>query len=194
MGILFGWGGKHLFRVRLDFEGLYFVLSVALVLLCYGAAQLVQTNGFMACYVCGVYMSGAVYNYKRGLVKFHNAVAWLMQVGLFILLGFLASPEHLVERGVWVPGVVLALLLMFVARPVSIFICLSASRHNWREKLLISWVGIRGAAPIVLATFPLAMGVDHAEMIFRLVFFMVILSVLIQGWTLMPVARAFTSS
>lgn len=189
MGILFGWGGKHLFRVRLDFEGLYFVLSVALVLLCYGAAQLVQTNGFMACYVCGVYMSGSVYNYKRGLVKFHNAVAWLMQVGLFILLGFLASPEHLVERGVWVPGVVLALLLMFVARPVSIFICLSASRHNWREKLLISWVGIRGAAPIVLATFPLAMGVEHAEMIFHLVFFMVILSVLIQGWTLMPVAR-----
>ena len=189
MGILFGWGGKYLFRVRLDFEGLYFVLSVALVLLCYGAAQLVQTNGFMACYVCGVYMSGSVYNYKRGLVKFHNAVAWLMQVGLFILLGFLASPEHLVERGVWVPGVVLALLLMFVARPVSIFICLSASRHNWREKLLISWVGIRGAAPVVLATFPLAMGVEHAEMMFRLVFFMVILSVLIQGWTLMPVAR-----
>ena len=189
MGILCGWAGKYLFRIRLDFEGLYFVLSVALVLLCYGAAQLVQTNGFMACYVCGVYMSGAVYNYKRGLVKFHNAVAWLMQVGLFILLGFLASPEHLLKPGVWMPGVALALLLMFAARPLAVFICLAASRHNWREKLLISWVGIRGAAPIVLTTFPLAMGVEHAEMMFRLVFFMVILSVLIQGWTLMPVAR-----
>ena len=189
MGIFAGWAGKYLFRIKLDFEGLYFVISVALVLLCYGIAQLLQTNGFMACYVCGVCMNGASYNFKRGLAKFHNAVAWLMQIGLFILLGFLAQPETLFESDVWIPGIVLGLLLMFVARPVAVFICLAASRHTWKEKLFISWVGIRGAAPIVLATFPLAMGVDEAATMFRLVFFMVILSVVIQGWTLMPVAR-----
>lgn len=189
LGIFFGWAGKYLFRIKLDFEGLYFVISVALVLLCYGGAQLLGTNGFMACYVCGVCMNGSHYNYKRGLAKFHNAVAWLMQIGLFILLGFLAQPESLFKLDVWAPGVVLGLLLMFIARPVAVFICLASSSHSWKEKLFISWVGIRGAAPIVLATFPLAYGVADAQLMFRLIFFMVILSVVIQGWTLMPVAR-----
>ena len=189
LGIFFGWAGKYLFRIRLDFEGLYFVISVAIVLLCYGISQLLQTNGFMACYVCGVCMNGASYNYKHGLAKFHNAIAWLMQIGLFILLGFLAQPETLFESNIWLPGVMLGLVLMFIARPVAVFVLLAASRHSFKEKLFISWVGIRGAAPIVLATFPLAMGVDDAQIMFRLVFFMVILSVVIQGWTLMPVAR-----
>ncbi|MBE6392232.1 MAG: potassium/proton antiporter [Lentisphaerae bacterium] len=189
LGIFFGWAGKYLFRIKLDFEGLYFVISVALVLLCYGGAQLLKTNGFMACYVCGVCMNGAHYNYKRGLAKFHNAVAWLMQIGLFILLGFLAQPESLFKANIWVPGVILGFLLMFVARPVAVFICLAASRHTLQEKLFISWVGIRGAAPIVLATFPLAFGVIDAQLMFRMIFLMVILSVVIQGWTLMPVAR-----
>ena len=189
LGIFFGWAGKYLFRVKLDFEGLYFVISMALVLLCYGIAQLVNTNGFMACYVCGVCMNGANYNFKRGIAKFHNAVAWLMQIGLFILLGFLAQPETLFTVNIWSTGIMLGLILMFVARPLAVFICLAASRHTWKEKVFISWVGIRGAAPIVLATFPLAFGVEDSQLMFRLIFFMVILSVIIQGWTLMPVAR-----
>ena len=188
-GLLFGWAGKYLFRIKLDFEGLYFVMSVALVVLCYGVAQLIKTNGFMACYVCGVCMNGAHYNYKRGLVKFHNAVAWLMQIGLFILLGFLAYPAKMMKSNVWLPGIILGMFLILIARPLAVFIMLASSRHSWREKLFISWVGIRGAAPIVLATFPLAFGVEDAQLMFRLIFFMVILSVVIQGWTLVPVAR-----
>ncbi|MBO5821524.1 MAG: potassium/proton antiporter [Lentisphaeria bacterium] len=189
LGIFCGWAGKYLFRVKLDFEGLYFVISVALVVLCYGVAQMLGTNGFMACYVCGVCMNGSQYNYKRGLVKFHNALAWLMQIGLFILLGFLAQPKSLFNSSVVFPGVVLGLFLMFIARPLAVFICLAMSHYTFREKLFISWVGIRGAAPVVLATFPLALGVEDAQVMFRLIFFIVILSVTIQGWTLMAAAR-----
>lgn len=188
-GIVFGWLGKQLFKTRLDHEGLYFVVSVAWILLCYGASQLIRTNGFMACYVCGIALNAGKYNYQKALIKFHNGIAWLMQVGLFTVLGFLADPEHLIDSSVWLPGIALGLLLMLIARPAAVFICLFHSDYTWREKLMVSWVGIRGAAPIVLATFPLAAGVDNAALMFRLIFFMVILSVTLQGWLIMPVAK-----
>ncbi len=188
-GMFFGWGGRKLFKIRLDHEGLYFVVSVALVLLCYGITQILGANGFMACYVCGIYINSQRYNYQKALCKFHNGIAWLMQVGLFTVLGFLADPGTLLSPSVWIPGVTLGLLLMFAARPAAVFICLAGSKYSTKEKLMISWVGIRGAAPIVLATFPLAAGVENATEMFRLIFFMVILSITLQGWLLMPVAK-----
>ncbi|MBE6389763.1 MAG: potassium/proton antiporter [Lentisphaerae bacterium] len=188
-GIGFGWLGRKVFHLRLDYEGLYFVVGVAWVLLCYSVCQLLGANGFMACYVCGIVQNSGRYNYQKALSKFYNGVAWLMQVGLFTVLGFLASPEELIKPSVWLPGVMLGLFLIFVARPAAVFICLFRSKYSTREKLMISWVGIRGAAPIVLATFPLAMGVEDATLMFRLIFFMVILSVTVQGWMLMPVAK-----
>lgn len=188
-GIAFGWLGRQLLGTRLDHEGLYLVVSVAWVLFCYGIAQLIRTNGFMACYVCGISLNAGKYNYQKAMVKFHNGIAWLMQVGLFTVLGFLADPEHLISPSVWLPGIGLGLLLIFIARPAAVFICLLGSDYSLREKLMISWVGIRGAAPIVLATFPLAAGVENADLMFRLIFFMVILSVTLQGWLIMPVAK-----
>ena len=193
-GIFFGWllgrFGKYLFKVKLEYEGLYFVVSVALVLVCYGLSQALMANGFMACYVCGVIMGNTRYYYKNGLCKFHNGFAWLMQVGLFIVLGFMVKPVELfTDAEVWTRGVVLGLLLMFLVRPLSVFCCLTGSGYSFKEKIFISWVGIRGAAPIVLATFPLAFGVEDADLLFKLIFFMVLLSVLLQGWLLMPVAR-----
>ena len=162
---------------------------MALVLLTYGVTQLIRANGFMACYVCGVALNAGRYNYQKALTKFHNGIAWLMQVGLFTVLGFLASPEELFVASVWLPGIALALLLMFVARPAAVFLCLLGSDFSVREKIMISWVGIRGAAPIVLATFPLAAGVENSVLMFRLIFFMVILSMTVQGWLLKPAAR-----
>ena len=188
-GIAFGYLGRKVFHLHLEYEGLYFVISVSWVLLCYSICQLLGANGFMACYVCGIVQNSGRYNYQKALRKFHNGVAWLMQVGLFTVLGFLASPEELIKPSVWLPGVMLGLFLIFVARPAAVFICLFRSKYSVREKLMISWVGIRGAAPIVLATFPLAMGVEDATLMFRLIFFMVILSVTVQGWLLMPVAK-----
>ena len=189
LGIAFGWLGRKLFHVQLDFEGLYFVVCVALVLLSYGIAQLLGTNGFMSCYICGIILNSKRYNYQKGLTKFSNALAWLMQVGLFTVLGFLANPRELIMPSIWIPGIALGLWLILVARPVAVFICLLGSDFTFKEKIMISWVGIRGAAPIVLATFPLAAGVENADVMFRLIFFMVILSVTLQGWLLMPVAK-----
>ncbi|MBQ9803256.1 MAG: potassium/proton antiporter [Lentisphaeria bacterium] len=188
-GWLLGWLGRKIFTVKLEYEGLYFVVSVAWVLISYGVSQLVGANGFMACYVCGMILNSGRYNYQKALSKFHNGVAWLMQVGLFTLLGFLANPQELIKAAVWVPGVTLGLFLILVARPLAVFICLLWSEYSLKERVLISWVGIRGAAPIVLATFPLAAGVADAEYMFRLIFFMVLISITIQGWLMMPLAR-----
>lgn len=188
-GIAFGRLGRKIFRLELEYDGLYFVVSFAWVLLSYSVTQLLGANGFMACYTCGIVLNSARYNHQKALTKFHDGVAWLMQVGLFTVLGFLASPQDLFKASVCIPGIMLGFLLIFVARPVAVFICLAGSEYNLREKLMISWVGIRGAAPIVLATFPLAAGVEDASLMFRLIFFMVILSVTLQGWLLMPVAK-----
>jgi len=188
-GFVFGKIGKWIFKVELEHNGLYFVVSFAMVLLCYSVTQLLGANGFMSCYVCGIVLNSGRYNYQKALTKFHNGIAWLMQVGLFTVLGFLASPKELFNISVWLPGIALGFLLIFVARPLAVFICLAWSGYSTREKLLISWVGIRGAAPIVLATFPLAAGVEDAALMFRLIFFMVILSVTLQGWLLMPMAK-----
>lgn len=189
LGYLAGKLGKKLFDIKFAHEGLYFVTGVAYVLLCYGTAQLLHANGFMACYVCGVILNSDRYKYQKALTKFYNGIAWLMQVGLFTVLGFLANPAELISVNVWIPGIILGLLLMFIARPIAVFICMIGSGYSIKEKLMISWVGIRGAAPIVLATFPLAAGVANADLMFRLIFFMVIMSILLQGWLLMPVAR-----
>ncbi len=189
IGAAFGWLGQKIFQVKLEHEGLYFVVSVSWVLLSYGLTQTLGANGFMACYVCGIILNSKRYNYQKALTKFHTGVAWLMQVGLFTVLGFLAAPKELMSSAVWAPGIALGLWLMFIARPAAVFICLARSSFSLREKILISWVGIRGAAPIVLATFPLAAGVENSTLMFRLIFFMVILSVTLQGWLLMPVAK-----
>jgi cell volume regulation protein A len=188
-GWFFGWLGRKIFAAKLEYEGLYFVVSVAWVLISYGISQILGANGFMACYVCGMILNSSRYNYQKALSKFHNGVAWLMQVGLFTLLGFLANPRELIKPDVWIPGVTLGLFLILVARPLAVFITLLWSEYSLRERVLISWVGIRGAAPIVLATFPLAMGVADAEYMFRLIFFMVLISITIQGWLMMPLAR-----
>ncbi|MBR7130854.1 MAG: cation:proton antiporter, partial [Lentisphaeria bacterium] len=104
-GIAFGWLGRKLFQIKLEYEGLYFVVSVALILLCYSITQLLYANGFMACYVCGIALNAGRYNYQKAVTKFHNGIAWLMQVGLFTVLGFLADPGELLAPSVWLTGI-----------------------------------------------------------------------------------------
>ena len=140
-------------------------------------------------YVCGLTMGNLRYNFKKGLLRFSDGLAWLMQVTLFTTLGMLVNPHELFEINVWGRGLLLALVLMLLARPASIFLCLLRSRFSPGERTLISWVGLRGAAPIVLATFPMVDQVEKANMMFNMVFFIVLASVLIQGRTLMPVAK-----
>ena len=189
LGFAFGWGTVQLInRLKLDFEGLYPVLTIAVVLLTYGLAEALGGNGFLAVYITGAVMGSQNFLHRRSLIIFHDGLAWLVQIGMFVVLGLLVFPRQL--PAVAANGISLSLFLLLAARPLSVFISLANSRFTIREKLFISWVGLRGAVPIVLATYPLLAGAPHAHMFFNLVFFVVIASVLFQGTTIPLVARA----
>lgn len=188
MGVLFGKIAVFLInKLRLEYEGLYPVLMLGLVLLTFGSTDALGGNGFLAVYLTGIFLGNTEFLHKRSLVRFHGGIAWLMQIAMFLTLGLLVFPSHLVP--VIGSGLLVSLFLMVVARPVSVMICLFRSRFTFREKVLTAWVGLRGSVPIVLATFPLMAGVSQAETIFNLVFFVVIASVLLQGKLLPTFAR-----
>jgi cell volume regulation protein A len=191
-GALLGYGAGRAIvaiinRVHLAYEGLYPVLTIALVLLTYSATTLLSGNGFLAVYVAGLVIGNANVIHRRSLMRFHDGLAWLMQIVMFITLGLLVFPSQ-----VWAVagmGLLLSAFLIFVARPISVFLSLLLFRMNLRKIGLVGWVGLRGAVPIVLATFPLLAGVQNAELIFNLVFFIVMTSVLVQGSTIPLVAH-----
>lgn len=163
--------------------GLAFVVSIAVVLIAYGLAEVIGGNGFLAAYVAGLVAGNRVYTANRIVATFQDGMAWLAQVVMFLTLGLLITPSNLVD--IIVPGLAITFILMFVARPLSVFICLAPFRqYGWRSKLFVSWAGLRGAVPIVLATFPMVAGVPGAFEIFNIVFFVVLLSSLIQGPTI----------
>jgi potassium/hydrogen antiporter len=174
-------------RLRLESEGLYPVLTIATVLLTYSVTALIGGNGFLAVYLAGIVMGGGDFIHKRSLIRFHSGIAWLMQMVMFLVLGLLVFPSRLPP----VAGlsILIALFLMFVARPIAVLIGLSFARLRFRQKVLAAWVGLRGAVPIVLATFPYVAGLPTADLYFNVVFFIVLTSVLLQGTTIAPVAR-----
>ena len=176
-------------KINLDYQGLYPVLTIALVMLTYGATASLGGNGFLAVYLAGLIMRKKDFLHRRSIMRFHDGLAWLMQIGMFLVLGLLVFPSELVP--VIGTGLLLSAFLILAARPISVFLSLALAKLNLREKLMISWVGLRGAAPIVLATFPLVAGVSHSDTIFNLVFFIVLTSVIIQGTLIIPVARLF---
>ena len=173
--------------IKLEFEGLYPVLSVALVVLTYGVTQAIGGSGFLAVYVSGIVLGNANYVHKRSLTVFHDGLAWLMQIVMFLTMGLLVLPSELSR--VAVSGIALSAFLVFVARPASVLVCLTPFRFSVREQLMVSWAGLRGAVPIVVATYPLIAGVPEAKTIFNLVFFVVFISVLLQGTTIPGVSR-----
>jgi cell volume regulation protein A len=187
VGFFGGKGMAHAFnRLKLEFEGLYTVLSLAMVLMIYTGAQVLDGNGFLAVYVAGVVLGNESFIYKKTVMLLHDGISWLMQSVMFLTLGLLIFPSHLKE--VTGTGILIASFMIFVARPLSIFISLANSRMVWREKLFISWVGLRGAVPIVMAMYPLVAGIGRAEYIFNLVFFVALTSLMIQGTTISFVA------
>ncbi len=175
-------------RLRLEYDGLYPVLTLALALLTYGVTATLGGSGFLAVYLAGLLLGNRDFIHKKSLTRFHDGVAWLMQISMFLSLGLLVTPSRLIAMAGM--GLIIALFLMLVARPFSALAALLFSRFSLRERLMVGWVGLRGAAPIVLATFPLLAGLPKAEMLFNLVFFAVLASVLLQGPTIIPIARA----
>lgn len=189
VGIGVGFGMPELFkRAGYSRGGLAFVVSIAAALIAFGAAGVLGGNGFLASYVAGLVGGSRSYPAKETVSNFQDGMAWLAQVVMFLTLGLLVTPSSL--GPVVVPGLAITFILMFVARPLSVFLCLAPFRtFRWRAKLFVSWAGLRGAVPIVLATFPIVAGVAGAFTIFNVVFFVVILSSLIQGPTIKWAAK-----
>ena len=174
-------------RLKLESEGLYPVLTLTMVLLTYGLTATVGGNGFIAVYIAGLVMGNSIVVHKKSLIRFHDGIAWLMQILMFLALGLLVFPSQLASA--FVPGLLAALFLVLIARPVAVLITLLPWKMPMNEKALVSWVGLRGAVPIILATYPLVAGVPNAEAIFNLVFFIVLVSALVHGTSIPSVAR-----
>jgi len=188
LGYLFGLGSKFVINhIKLDYEGLYPVLSITLMILTYSVTTAIGGNGFLAVYISALYLGHQDLIHKRTIMKMFDGLAWLMQIILFVILGLLVFPSHIVPViGI---GMLVSAFLILVARPLSTFLILAFFRVRARTKLFISWVGLRGAVPIVFATYPLMAGLEKAEMIFNIVFFISLTSVLIQGTTVPLVAK-----
>jgi cell volume regulation protein A len=174
-------------HIQLETAGLYPVLTLGLAIFTYSFTDFVGGNGFLSIYLCAVIMGNSNMVRRRSLIKFYDGQAWLMQIILFLTLGLLVFPSRILPLiGM---GLLISAFLIFIARPIGVFVSLSFFRSNTRSKLFLSWVGLRGSVPIVFATYPLLAGIAKADLIFNLVFFISVSSVLLQGTTLSYVAR-----
>ena len=182
VGIGAGYAGRSLMaRLHLVTGGLYPALMLAFGFLSFGVATLVQGSGFLAVYLTGIVLGNGPLPYRAGLFRIFDALAWLSQIGMFLLLGLLVFPSRLGEMAGL--GLGIALLLALLIRPFVVALCLAPFRYPRHETAFIGWVGLRGAVPIVLATFPVLVGAPGADRIFHLVFFIVVVGAIIPGGT-----------
>ena len=189
---LAGWllarGALWLFnRLSLQDRGHYYVLSLGVILLVYGLAELVKTSGMLAVFVAGYVMGNRSFVHKQGVANFSAALSTVANVGMFVLLGLQVFPHH--WAGLWHEGVLLFAVLAFIARPIAVELSTMGMGLGWKAKVFIAWAGLRGSVPIVLATYPAAAGMAIGQEVFNLVFFAVLLSVALQGSTLGTLAH-----
>jgi potassium/hydrogen antiporter len=188
LGLVVGWlGAEGLKRVRLASSGLYPVASLTAAALAYGAADSIGGSGFLAVYITGLVFGSAAIPARRTIAAFHEGLAWIAQLALFFTLGLLIFPRQLGD--IALEGSVLALVLVLVARPAAAFLSTLAERFSAAERIALGWGGLRGAVPVVLATFPVIEGIPRSVEFFNIVFFAVVLSTVLQGMTFEPLAR-----
>ncbi len=188
VGLALGWLGAQLLRrVALPSSGLYPIAAMALCSLAYGAGTAAHASGFLAVYVCGLVLGNSDLPHRQTVRGFAEGLGWLAQIGLFVLLGLLVSPGQLL--GALVPALVIGSVLLLVARPLSVLASVSWLGYRWRDQAFLSWAGLRGAVPIVLATIPVAGLVPGSDALFELVFVLVVVFTLLQAPTLPAVAR-----
>ncbi|GAA0001811.1 hypothetical protein BRDID11002_18120 [Bradyrhizobium diazoefficiens] len=191
LGAVVGFFGGRLVVIALNQvalpQGLHapFVTTGALVI--FGGSQIMHASGFLAVYLAGIIIGNRPTRAHNSVVTFLDAATWLAQIVMFVLLGLLVSPSRLGASVL--PAVAVALVLMLVARPLAVFVCLAPFRFNWRERIFIAWTGLRGAVAIFLASIPMLVGLSKAYLYFDVAFVVVIISLLLQGWTLAPAAR-----
>lgn len=187
-GILFAWLSKKLINIlNLGFGGIYPVLTIGIMFFVFSATDAIGGNGFLAVYLAGLYLGNQDLVNKRTIISMFDGMAWLMQIVLFITLGLLVNPSGLIP--ILGFGMLISAFLIVGARPIGVFLSLLPFKMQIERRLYISWVGLRGAVPIVFATYPLIAGIEHAEMFFNVVFFVSLTSVLVQGSTIPIVAK-----
>ena len=169
------------------YQGLYPVFGVSVVCLVFSLTQLSGGNGYLALYIAGLVLGNASYPYKAPFIRFQSALSWIMQIVMFLTLGLFVNPRELGE--VFGTALSATVCLVMIARPLAVFLCMIKSGYTRSEKLFVSWAGLKGAVPIILATYPLMAGIEGAQQLFNLIFFLVIVSVLVQGQTLASLAR-----
>lgn len=190
-GVALGYAGGYLLIRTLNEvtlgDSLYPLLAMFGGLLIYGVTATVGGSGFLAVYLAGLMLGNQPIRAFASIKRFHDGIAWLAQIGMFLVLGLLATPSRMIE--VAVPALITAAVLTFVARPIAVGISLLPFHFPWREQVYMGWVGLRGSVPMVLATFPLLAGLKNATLFFDVAFFIVLVSLIVQGWTVAPVAR-----
>ena len=175
-------------RVNLDSSGLYPVFAVAFALLTYSITALIGASGLLAVYVAALVIGNSELTYQHSIFSFNEGLAWMMQILMFMILGLLVFPNQLFTLDIVLKGLLLSIILILIARPVAVFISLIKMGYDFKEKIFLSWAGLRGAVPIVLATFPMIAGLENSQLFFNVIFFVVLTSALVQGSTIMPVA------
>ncbi|MBX3650138.1 MAG: potassium/proton antiporter [Burkholderiales bacterium] len=191
IGAVLGLGGGRMLvwlinRLKLA-SGLYPLLAVSGGLIIFAATAQLGGSGFLAIFMAGLVLGNSKLQSAQNILRVHDGMAWLSQIVMFVILGLLATPSDLIA--VAGPALAIAAFLMLVARPAAVVVGLLPFRLPWREQLFISWVGLRGAVPVVLALFPLIYGTEHARLYFNVAFFIVLVSLLLQGWTIAAAAR-----
>ena len=187
VGVGVGWLGVQAFqRARLATAGLYPVASLAIAALAFGGADTLHGSGFLAVYLAGLALGSAAIPAQQTITAFHQGLAWVAQVGMFLTLGLLVFPHQLPD--IWVEGTVLAIVAAALARPLAVFPATLFASFGKRERIVLGWAGLRGAVPVVLATFPVLAEVPGSRELFNIVFFAVLVSTVLQGTTFEPLA------
>ncbi|MBR5844473.1 MAG: potassium/proton antiporter [Bacteroidaceae bacterium] len=189
VGFLLGKGAVWFInKLRLPNTSLYPIIALGLIFLVYSFTDVCHGNGFLAVYIAGIVMGNSRIGFKREISTFLDGVTWLFQIVLFLILGLLVNPHEMMS--VSLIGGLIAIFMIVVARPLSVMLCLLPFKHiNLKSRLFVSWVGLRGAAPILFATYPIIANVEGANIIFNIVFFVTILSLIVQGTTLSVIAQ-----
>ena len=190
LGILLGKVFSYIFdKIKKIDIGYYYLFVIGSILFCYGLADFLKASGMIAVFFMGYIMGNKKLPFKSGISSFLETLSFISNVGLFVLLGLLVFPKQF--SSIWGLGVLVFVIITFISRPLSVFVCTLFNKFTLKERIFMSWSGIRGAVPIVLATYPIAAGIDKNSEIFNIVFFAVGLSILIQGTTIGKLASIF---
>jgi cell volume regulation protein A len=185
LGLIIGkLGSKALYQITLSSSGLYPLLAISFAFLAFSVSELASASGLLAVYVNALVIGNSRLKQRNAILRFNEGFTWIAQIGLFFILGLIVIPSDLFSISIILQGLLLSVILMLIARPIAAFISVAGMKFSLKEKVFISWAGLRGAVPIVLALFPMLAGLEHSQLYFNIIFFIVLTSVVIQGTTM----------